>query len=86
MASAPHLKKLDDRSKALVYFGVEDGSKAHRLYDPRTNRIVISRDVVFEESKMWEWSSALGDDNSVDFDVVDEADAGTFVGGGVECT
>ena len=50
--AAPHLKKLDDRSKALVYFGVEEGSKAHKLYDPESNRIVVSQDVVFEEEKM----------------------------------
>jgi transposase InsO family protein len=32
--AVPHLKKLDDRSVAMVYFGVEEGSKAHRLYNP----------------------------------------------------
>ena len=26
-------KKLDDRSQKVVYFGVEEGSKAQRLYD-----------------------------------------------------
>jgi transposase InsO family protein len=30
----PHLKKLFDRSEPMVYFGVEEGSKSHRLYDP----------------------------------------------------
>jgi hypothetical protein len=30
----PHLKKLSDRSQKTVYLGVEEGSKAHRLYDP----------------------------------------------------
>lgn len=50
----PHLKKLDDRSRKLVYFGVEDGSKAYRLYDPASNKIVVSRDTVFEESKVWD--------------------------------
>jgi hypothetical protein len=51
--AAPHLKKLDDRSVPMVYFGVEDGSKAHRLYDPQSKRIVVSRDVVFEEGEAW---------------------------------
>jgi len=50
----PHLKKLDDRSRKLVYFGVEDGSKAYKLYDPASNKIVVSRDTVFEESKVWD--------------------------------
>jgi hypothetical protein len=50
--NTPHLMKLDDSSKTLVYFGAEIGSKAHRLYDPETKKIIVSRDVVFEEKKM----------------------------------
>ena len=53
-----HLKKLDDRSVQMVYFGIEEGSKAHRMYNPKTNKIVVSRDVVFEESLKWSWESA----------------------------
>lgn len=78
-ASTPHLKKLDDRSKQLVYFGVEEGSKAYRMYDPENNRIVVSRDVVFEEKKMWNWESVTGQnvtsevlvDNDFEYDYVD---------------
>lgn len=33
---APFLKKLEDRSRALVHLGTEPGSKAYRLYDPTT--------------------------------------------------
>lgn len=51
-----HLKKLDDRSRMLVHLGTEPGSKAYRLYDPHTKRVVVSRDVVFDESKGWEWN------------------------------
>lgn len=42
-----NLKKLDDRS--LVHLGIEPGSKAYRLFNPSTRRIVVSRDVVFDE-------------------------------------
>lgn len=52
----PHLRKLDDRSRELVHLGIEPGSKAYRLVDPRSKRIVVSRDVVFDETKAWEWS------------------------------
>ena len=45
--ATPHMKKLDDRSKQMVYFGVENGCKAHRLFDPRHGKIVVSRDVIF---------------------------------------
>jgi len=77
--STPHLKKLDDRSKQLVYFGVEEGSKAHIMYDPENNKIVVSRDVVFEEKKVWNWESSMGQnvssevivENDFEYDYVD---------------
>lgn len=50
-----NLKKLDSRSKIVVYLGKEPGSKAFRLYDPQTQTICVSRDVVFEERKGWSW-------------------------------
>jgi len=81
--SAPHLKKLDDRSKALVYFGVEEGSKAHRLYDPDTKKIIVSRDVILEESEMWEWGLVSDGNNSVEFIVEGESDSDTLSSGEV---
>lgn len=48
-----NLKKLDNRSKPVVYLGKESGVKAFRLYDPDTNTICVSRDVIFEEAKPW---------------------------------
>lgn len=50
-----HLKKLDDRSKKLVHLGIEKGSKSYRLLDPDTGKLYVSRDVVFEEQKIWNW-------------------------------
>ncbi|KAG6517846.1 hypothetical protein ZIOFF_021245 [Zingiber officinale] len=37
--TTPHLKKLDDRSSPMVYFGVEEGCKAHHLFDPRHDKL-----------------------------------------------
>ena len=51
-----HLKKLDDRSRMLVHLGTEPGSKAYRLFDPNTRRIIVSRDVVFDEERSWNWN------------------------------
>ncbi|GJZ60536.1 retrovirus-related pol polyprotein from transposon TNT 1-94 [Tanacetum coccineum] len=31
-------------------------AKAYRLYDPTTKRIIVSKDVVFEEEVSWNWS------------------------------
>nr|GEW39852.1 zinc finger, CCHC-type [Tanacetum cinerariifolium] len=41
----PHLKKLDDISIPMIYLGVEEGSKACRLYDPKGKIKHVSRDV-----------------------------------------
>ena len=45
----PHLGKLEDRSMPMVLLGYTEGSKAYRLYDPKRGKVVISRDVVFDE-------------------------------------
>ncbi|KAL4351723.1 hypothetical protein GQ457_06G023180 [Hibiscus cannabinus] len=52
---ATHRTKLDTRSLACVFLGVSEESKAYRLYDPISKRIIISRDVVFEEDCGWNW-------------------------------
>ena len=47
--------KLDEWSMRCVLLGVSDESKAYRLYNPITKKIVISRDVVFAENEKWDW-------------------------------
>lgn len=50
-----YIKKLDDRSKPVIHLGKVPGKKAYRLYDPASNTVHVSRDLVFEESKSWSW-------------------------------
>nr|GEX05804.1 hypothetical protein [Tanacetum cinerariifolium] len=45
-----HLKKLDDRSKNMVYFGVEDGTKGNRLYDLQDKKMRPSPEDVQADS------------------------------------
>jgi hypothetical protein len=52
----PNLKKLEDRSKAMIFVGYEPGSTAYRCYDPHTKCVHISRDVVFDEDASWDWA------------------------------
>jgi hypothetical protein len=63
-----HLRKLDDRSTPMVLIGYEPGTKAYQLYNPATDRMHVSRDVVFEEGRSWNWeqdgtASSAGDDD-----------------------
>lgn len=50
---AENIQKLDNRSMAVVNLGRESGTKGYCLYSPDENRICVSKDVVFEESKAW---------------------------------
>lgn len=52
---AQNTQKLDNRSMDIVNLGRESGTKIYRLYSPDENRIYVSKDVVFEESKSWAW-------------------------------
>ena len=54
----PHAKKLDDRSIKMVFVGYEPGSKGYRVYDPVSGRLHVTRDVVFDEAKGWNWADS----------------------------
>ena len=58
--TTPHLKKLDDRSRRMIFVGYKPESMAYHAYDPATGRVTISRDIIFDESAQWSWGS--GDD------------------------
>ncbi|MCH80155.1 copia-type polyprotein [Trifolium medium] len=53
-----HRKKLDDKSVKCIFLGISEESKAYRLYNPTTKKIIISRDVKFVESEKWKWDEA----------------------------
>ena len=50
-------RKLDDKSVKCVHLGISFESKAYKMYNPITKKMVISGDVVFEESEKWDWNS-----------------------------
>ncbi|KAK1686566.1 hypothetical protein QYE76_047414 [Lolium multiflorum] len=54
---AGHTSKLADRSTPMIMIGYEAGSKAYRAYNPINKKLVVTRDVVFEEEKSWNWGS-----------------------------
>jgi hypothetical protein len=58
--TALNLKKLSDRSRKMVFIGYESGTKEYRLFDLSTNRLVVRRDVIFEENVPWECSNKGG--------------------------
>jgi len=47
-------RKLDDKSEPMILIGYHPTS-AYKLYDPERQTMVISRDVVVDETTSWSW-------------------------------
>jgi hypothetical protein len=43
--------KMDKKDKKCIFIGYKDGVKGYKLWNPKTKKIVYSRDVVFREVK-----------------------------------
>jgi len=54
----PHLPKLADRSKPMVFIGYDLNTKGYRMFDPKTKQVVVTRDAVFDEEKKWDWTDS----------------------------
>ncbi|KAL0457721.1 UNVERIFIED_CONTAM: Retrovirus-related Pol polyprotein from transposon TNT 1-94 [Sesamum latifolium] len=52
--------KLDDRSKKMVFLGYDESSKGYKYFDPIAKKVVISRDIEFEEEASWNWNIHKG--------------------------
>lgn len=58
------ISKLDDRSRMLVYLGRDPGTKGYRLLEPDSGKILVSRDVVYDETKTWQWDKQQRDNEA----------------------
>jgi len=38
----------------MLFLGYAEGTKAYWLYDPRRDKVLVSRDVVFDEKAAWD--------------------------------
>jgi hypothetical protein len=46
--------KLDDKSEKCIFIGYDEQSKAYKLFNPITKKVIVSRDVVFKEEESWD--------------------------------
>jgi hypothetical protein len=46
-------KKLDNKSEKCIFTGYSETSKAYRLYNPISKKLILSRDVKFLENQFW---------------------------------
>ncbi|KAG8485451.1 hypothetical protein CXB51_021502 [Gossypium anomalum] len=47
--------KLERRSAPGIFIGYSSTKKGYRVYDPSTKKILVSRDIKFDEEKVWNW-------------------------------
>jgi len=45
-------KKLDSKTTSYMFLGYDSQTKAYRLYDRTRRKVIVSRDVVFDETKI----------------------------------
>lgn len=55
-ALVPFHSKLDEKSEKCIFIGYSPQSKAYRLYNPISGKVIVSRNVVFNEEACWEWN------------------------------
>lgn len=65
-------KKLDDKSYKCIFLGYSGESKAYRLFEPISKKIVTSNGVVFQEDESWNWERS---EDEVKLDVFDWGDS-----------
>uniref|UniRef100_A0A2N9F020 Integrase catalytic domain-containing protein n=1 Tax=Fagus sylvatica TaxID=28930 RepID=A0A2N9F020_FAGSY len=53
----PLTSKLDDKSEKYVFIGYDPSSKGYKLYNPSTKKVIVSRDVEFDEEGIWNWNT-----------------------------
>lgn len=48
-----HRQKLHPKSEPYIFIGYCESRKAYRMYNPKNHKVVISRDVIFDEGRAW---------------------------------
>ncbi|CAL9006279.1 unnamed protein product [Prunus brigantina] len=49
--------KLEENSRKCIFVGYGLCEKGYKLYDPKTRKIILSRDVYFDEEALWKWEN-----------------------------
>ena len=67
-------KKLDEKGEKCIFISYSTNSKAYKHYNPKTKKVIISRDVMFDEEGMWAWLSKADERSTVILDNYEEVD------------
>jgi len=47
--------KVDGKSKRMIFVGYDQKSKGYKLFNPNEGKMVINKDVEFNEEGAWDW-------------------------------
>jgi hypothetical protein len=67
--------KLDETSEKCIFVGYSSMSKGYRLYNLKTNKVIISRDVLFDEKAKWNWEQGQVEEQLVPMTVLQQGPA-----------
>ena len=58
--------KFDEKGEKLIFIGYNDESKAFRLFNPKKDQLLISKDVIFfYESATWKWEDSVNPESAI---------------------
>ncbi|KAK4395496.1 Retrovirus-related Pol polyprotein from transposon TNT 1-94 [Sesamum angolense] len=57
--------KLEEKTEKGIFLGYNTQSKGYRIYHLKTKKLIISRDVEFDEDAMWNWDEEKVERQSV---------------------
>jgi len=60
--------KLEDQSKKYVFIRYDENTKAYRLFNPITKKVIMSRDVQVDEESEWKWNNSEKESRSLEID------------------
>lgn len=52
--------KIDPKGKKYLFVGYTEESKGYHLLDPHSIKLIVFRDVIFDESTKWKWDDDEG--------------------------
>ncbi|KAL4340682.1 hypothetical protein GQ457_08G019310 [Hibiscus cannabinus] len=72
--------KLDGRATVGVFMGYSSNSKGYRVYDLKTKKILVGRNLKFDEDSIWDWNKSVIEHSKqiVNVSSSQEQDATTF--------
>ncbi|KAK4404113.1 hypothetical protein Sango_0779900 [Sesamum angolense] len=57
--------KLEEKTEKGIFLGYSTQSKGYRIYNLKTKKLIISRDVEFDEDAVWNWDEEKVERQSV---------------------